>query len=135
MGLRESSRNFKFFLQNEGPICFSACNQLEHWPYRGLPWAPAKLPELSPFCYLPHASHQGYLSPFSRKWEFSIVSSSLGPLPQAQPTLSQGQGPGDGGVAGVNTVSMGPAHHLPFGGSENSDQLLNQLSPACFPLF
>lgn len=35
------------------------------------------------------------------------MSSSLGPLPQAQPTLSQGQGPGDGGVAGVNTVSSG----------------------------
>lgn len=25
MGLRESLRNFKFFLQNEGPMCFSAC--------------------------------------------------------------------------------------------------------------
>lgn len=94
----------------------SNSHQLECWPYRGLPWAPAKLSQLSQFCHLPHASHQGYRSPFSRNWEFSIVSSSLGPLPRGSANSVPRTGPwGWRGGGGEHRVQWGQPITCPLG--------------------
>lgn len=76
--------------------------------------------------HLPHAP-SGIPFPFSRK--LGVLHRVL--IPWALPgltTLSQGQSPGDGGAAGVNTMSTCPL------GSRKLRSASDPAGPTCFPI-